>query len=406
MSGRAPPAPASDAAALLAAPLLLAATIVSATRGMTSRSLPPVRTYTLAVNPTALYRGWLPPPAAAAAAADGDGSGSAAPPLRFFFSVRQDAAPRLPAAGDAVLLTAHPLPPPPPGGGADVDADAAADGVCAAPITGIAVIRATAEATAAAAGVATIPYGWVPAAAAGGGGPDLASLADVSAPLRCPFAGGTPAVPGGGGAARACAPTGRPAAVAILRTDDGGAGGRGPAGPPAPPGSVRLAVAAVPPPVAHKYRNPDGDGPWSVTLTNDGAAAVALPAVPVAVTPHRLRRPSRVVLWSAAVTVVAEGGVYALPPPAGGEEAAAIAAVAAGTDGAHVEALVLGAGESATVTVNVLRCGEVEWPKGGWRVNFTVGVGGLTGAGGLYYLDTWHDKLRAEVAPVAPAYKL
>lgn len=266
--------------------------------------------------------------------------------------------------------------------------------------------------------MAAIPYGWAPEV--GVGGVDVAALADPALRLVCPFPADAPTVrpPATAAVPRRCARTGRPAVAAAIVGDAADAAAT--AGVPpaaAPPGSLRLDVTPAVPAEVHPYRNPDGDGAFTLTLTNTTATPLTLPGVPVVVTPHRLRRAGRVVLWSAAAVVVAEAAAYALPPPPGGAEATAAAAVAAapptaaaaaahhgGRVGGHIAPLVLGPGEAVTGSINVLAAGGVAWPKGGWRIPFVVGVGGATGGGGLYYLDSWHDARRAQVPSVDPAY--
>ncbi|GAB0491883.1 hypothetical protein MMPV_003138 [Pyropia vietnamensis] len=398
---------------LMTAPLLFRATIVSATPGMTSRSLPPVHTYQLTVSPSTLYRGWLPPPSGPPPLPAGAATAAAVrDPLTLYFSARQSAPPALPAVGDSVLIAARPLPSP-AAATADGDGDAGARQPPSG--TGLAVVPATTESLAAVAATAAIPYGWAPEA--GVAGLSLSALADPSLRLVCPFPAAAPYVPplpspprsedgGDTPPLRECVRTGRPAVVGALVAHDDGSDGA----PTAPPGALRLDVTPSMPAEVHAYRNPDGDGTFALTLTNTSAVALTVPAVPVAVTPHRLRRTSRVVLWSSAAVMVAESAAYALPPPAGGAEAAAIAALAAmdpsnSTSGdVHVEALVLAPGEAVTGSVNVLAAGGVAWPGGGWRIPFVVGVGGATGGAGLYYLDSWHAPLRARVPATAPAY--
>eukprot|EP00747_Dinoflagellata_sp_TGD_P002117 gnl/TRDRNA2_/TRDRNA2_102945_c0_seq1.p1 gnl/TRDRNA2_/TRDRNA2_102945_c0~~gnl/TRDRNA2_/TRDRNA2_102945_c0_seq1.p1 ORF type:complete len:395 (+),score=50.89 gnl/TRDRNA2_/TRDRNA2_102945_c0_seq1:2-1186(+) len=129
----------------------------------------------------------------------------------------------------------------------------------------------------------------------------------------------------------------------------------------------------------YEWTNPDGDGDYRLTLTNEGTEDATIPAlVQVGAEPH----------WAASLLIECERRVYQMPVD---NEQAAGAALA----GEVVHPTVLKPGESISTTINVLRLNGPQWPRGGSRVEFTFWLGELScGPFSLYYFSSHHDTLR------------
>lgn len=137
------------------------------------------------------------------------------------------------------------------------------------------------------------------------------------------------------------------------------------------PAGVTLAVESVPPAKAIKWTNPDGDGEYKLTVTNTTDKPIVVPA---------LRRVGDRVLWDESIVVRCQGKAYTIPGAVG--------------VGVKTEPLTLEAGESASHVVNVLQLVGPEWPRGGYRIEFTFAIGDGSATKSLYYMSRHHDALR------------
>jgi len=150
---------------------------------------------------------------------------------------------------------------------------------------------------------------------------------------------------------RTCAVTGRPALMA---------------GP-----GITLTVDQVPPTVRKKYRNPFGDGKFTVTVTNTTDAAVDVPA---------LLTDGKTVFWADSLFVIVRKKVHLLP--------------GAGRLTKDVRPVRLEPGKSATTVIDTLPIAGISWPRGGSRVRFLFCLGEKSASNFFYYYSKHHDALR------------
>ena len=211
------------------------------------------------------------------------------------------------------------------------------------------VLAATDDTLAEAKLVCSIPFGW--------------SLRDGK--LVSPWASlGRAAWPAGakGKGPLVCAATGRPALLA-------GAG-------------VSFTVTAAAPKKKIKWTNPDGDGLYEIKVKNTTDKAVTVPAL--------LSAGGRI-LWNESIVILSQGKTYTAPRSVGVK--------------GKVDGLRLKAGQEVSGKINVLALAGPEWPRGGYRIEFTFCLGEKASTKSLYYLSRHHDKLRekAAAAPDPPA---
>jgi hypothetical protein len=153
----------------------------------------------------------------------------------------------------------------------------------------------------------------------------------------------------------ACSKTGRPALLV-------GAG-------------VEFTVKPVAPKVKLKYGNPDGDGEYQLTVKNVTGKPVTVPA---------LLSDGKRPLWDESLVIICQKKVYTAPG-------------ARGVRGA-VRATTLKPGESVSGVVNVLGLKGPEWPRGGYRIEFTFALGEKSVTQSFYYLSRHHDPIREKLA--------
>jgi hypothetical protein len=137
---------------------------------------------------------------------------------------------------------------------------------------------------------------------------------------------------------------------------------------------VEFAVAVVPPKVAIKFQNPDGDGEYRVTVKNRSNRAVPVPA---------LLSDGKQILWADSLVILCQGKVYPIPG-------------AKGVKG-PVESVVLKPGQEVSTTVNALRLQGPEWPRGGYRIEFIFCLGDRAVTQSFYYFSRHHDPIRAKL---------
>lgn len=182
--------------------------------------------------------------------------------------------------------------------------------------------------------LAAVPLGWT-SGPSGAVSPFTKKFPD----LQCPCLEG----------AVRCAATGRPSLV---------------------PAHVSVRAEQVIPADAHEYRNPYGDGMFTITFKNAGSEEAAIPVFADAATHEPLLEQSVICVVNGKPHVFPE----ALP--------------------AKVEVVKLAPGQELKGTINTLKLPTVEWPNGGMRVYFTFAFGGLTCSNFFYYYSSTHDPMR------------
>jgi RNA polymerase sigma factor (sigma-70 family) len=210
----------------------------------------------------------------------------------------------------------------------------------------VAVEEAKAETLAQAERACAVPVGW---------SVDEGLLASPWAKLGKAAWAGEPAAKG----SLACAATGRPALLVG--------------------GGVEFTAEPVPPKVAVKFANPDGDGEYQVTVKNGTDKPVTVPA---------LLSDGKAPLWDESLVILCQGKSYMVPGAKGVGKAA--------------RPTVLKPGESVSGVVNVLKLQGPEWPRGGYRIEFQFCLGEKSVTKSFYYTSRHHDPLR-EKANEKPA---
>ena len=152
----------------------------------------------------------------------------------------------------------------------------------------------------------------------------------------------------------ACAKTGRPAFLA----------GKG----------IKLEVKPVPPAKSIQWTNPDGDGEYTVSVTNTTDKAVDVPA---------LLSDENGIRWDQSLLIVCQGKFQPALPTA---------PLKAAPKATRIEA-----GKSVSTTVNAFRLTGVDWPRGGYRIEFTFCLGELAASHAFYYMSRHHDAIRNRV---------
>jgi hypothetical protein len=134
---------------------------------------------------------------------------------------------------------------------------------------------------------------------------------------------------------------------------------------------VTFEVAPVPPKVAKEWTNPDGDGEYTLTVTNATDKPVTVPA---------LLSAGGKILWEESLVILCQDKAYACPG-------------AKGVTG-KVEPTTLAPHQAAGTTVNVLLLQGPEWPQGGYRIEFRFCLGEKSRTQSLYYMTKHHGVLR------------
>lgn len=138
---------------------------------------------------------------------------------------------------------------------------------------------------------------------------------------------------------------------------------------------VQLTVEQVPPAVDIKWRNPDGDGEYKITMTNTSDRPITVPA---------LLSDGERVRWDQSLVIVCQGKAYPLP---GTKELAG-----------GLQPTRLAPKQSVSTTVNALGLQGPDWPRGGYRIEFQFALGQLSSTQSFYYFFKHHDAIRAELA--------
>jgi len=144
---------------------------------------------------------------------------------------------------------------------------------------------------------------------------------------------------------------------------------------------VVLDVSPVPPKVAIQWTNPDGDGEYTISVTNTTDRPAVVPA---------LLSGGGKIMWEESLVILCQDKAYACPG-------------SRGVTG-KVEPTTLAPRQSVSTVVNVLRLQDPEWPQGGYRIEFQFCLGEKGKTQSLYYMTKHHGKLRDELLrkPAAP----
>ncbi len=123
-----------------------------------------------------------------------------------------------------------------------------------------------------------------------------------------------------------------------------------------------------------KWTNPDGDGVYKITVGNPTKRPVEVPA---------LLEHGGKVLWQESVVMICQN-VARPAPGAKGMPAAA-------------RPVTLKPGESISGVIDCFGLENVEWPRGGYRIEFQFGLGEKSVKHSFYYLSRHHDVIRGQV---------
>ena len=135
--------------------------------------------------------------------------------------------------------------------------------------------------------------------------------------------------------------------------------------------ALQLTVKPVPPAKKVKYANPDGDGGYTVTLTNTGKKSITIDA---------LRRQGKKILWEESMVILCQGKTYKLPQSRGITQ--------------PTEPTVLKPTESISTVIETFLLKGPEWPRGGYRLEFLFCLGQKSNLQSFYYLSKHHDPIR------------
>ena len=137
-------------------------------------------------------------------------------------------------------------------------------------------------------------------------------------------------------------------------------------------GAVNYKVEKVPPTKAIKWTNPDGDGQYTITVTNPTTKPVTI---------YALRKVGKRILWKESLVILCQGKPYTVPGSIGLLRS--------------TEAVTLKAGQSISTVVNALALEGPTWPKGGYRIEFQFCLGERSSKQSFYYMSRHHDAIRA-----------
>jgi hypothetical protein len=151
--------------------------------------------------------------------------------------------------------------------------------------------------------------------------------------------------------AAVCGVTGRPALLA---------------GP-----NVSMRVEKVPPVKQIKWTNPDGDGSYTVTITNETDKPVTVPA---------LLSDDKGILWKESLAILCQDKARPVPGAKGLKAA--------------TKSTVLKPKQSVSTVVSAFGLKNVTWPRGGYRIAFQFCLGELSVTKSFYYMSRHHDAIR------------
>lgn len=139
-------------------------------------------------------------------------------------------------------------------------------------------------------------------------------------------------------------------------------------------GDVRLEAVPVPPKKKFEFKNPDGDGEYTLTVKNDTDQELEVPA---------LLTDGKTVHWNESIVIRIQGKNHPIPGSTGRV--------------ADLKPVVLKPGESVSGVVQALALNGPSWPRGGSRVEFQFCLGERSVTQSFYYFSNHHDPIRAAV---------
>jgi len=136
---------------------------------------------------------------------------------------------------------------------------------------------------------------------------------------------------------------------------------------------IKFTVQPVPPEKSIKWTNPDGDGLYELAVKNTTKETLNVPAL--------LTAGDRI-LWSESIVILCQNNAHPVP----GFKAVP----------ATVKPLTLKPGQSASGKINVFGLRNIEWPRGGYRIDFLFALGEKSVKQSFYYMSRHHEKIREE----------
>ncbi|MGF1583307.1 MAG: hypothetical protein ACFCD0_28645 [Gemmataceae bacterium] len=137
---------------------------------------------------------------------------------------------------------------------------------------------------------------------------------------------------------------------------------------------IQLSVEKVTPKIQHRFKNPDGDGEYKITVKNTSTKGLKVPA---------LLYDGKTILWKESLVFLCQGKVYPHPDATGVRS--------------PTEATFLKPGESVSTVVHVFKLKGPMWPRGGYRLSFQFCLGEKSKTKSFYYYSRHHDPIRKEV---------
>ena len=139
-------------------------------------------------------------------------------------------------------------------------------------------------------------------------------------------------------------------------------------------GSVRFNVEPIQPEKKVQFANPDGDGAYKLTVTNESTDEVEVPA---------LLTDGKTIRWDESIVIRCQDKAYPIPGSTGNI--------------VGLKAVVLKPGEAVTGTTHAFALQGPQWPKGGYRIEFQFCLAERSVTQSFYYLSKHHDPIRAKV---------
>eukprot|EP00123_Amoebidium_parasiticum_P019956 comp39014_c0_seq1/m.47368 comp39014_c0_seq1/g.47368 ORF comp39014_c0_seq1/g.47368 comp39014_c0_seq1/m.47368 type:complete len:317 (-) comp39014_c0_seq1:50-1000(-) len=149
--------------------------------------------------------------------------------------------------------------------------------------------------------------------------------------------------------------------------------------------NVIMTAKPVPPEKSIEWTNPDGDGLYTITVTNTSSQPTKCPAL-------LQNAENGEILWAESLCMVCQNKAFRMPE-------------SRGVSG-KVRVLTLQGNESVSTIVNAIGMDGVEWPKGGYRIEFMFCLGELVSDASFYYMSRHHDAIREKAVKVGPSHEL
>ena len=138
---------------------------------------------------------------------------------------------------------------------------------------------------------------------------------------------------------------------------------------------IEFTVKPVPPVEEIKWTNPDGDGLYEVTVTNKSSEKQVVPA---------LLSDGKKILRNESIAILCQN--KAQPAP-----------FCSKSIPETVECLTLEPDQSVSGQINAFGLKNIDWPRGGYRIEFQFCLGEKSVKQSFYYKSDHHDKIRQQV---------